>query len=126
MSNLKPHTVDSEIWDLVQGEKKRDKKMLLLSRIAWGVTGAAVLAFGMIQFSHFVQYLEVIAEGNGSMNLLWARLTPLVLAVGAIGLIVAILSTVGIFLRMRTSSLHEIQVRLAALEQMFIDQSPAG
>ena len=124
MSSLKPHTVDSEIWDLVQGEKKRDQKVVLLSKIAWSVTGIAVLMFGAIQFSHFLQYLELIALGTGSMDQLWAQLTPLVAVIGIIGLIIAILATVGIFLRLRTSSLHEIQVRLAALEQMFVDQSP--
>jgi uncharacterized membrane protein len=38
--------------------------------------------------------------------------------VGVLGLLVAILSTVGIFLRLRTASLSEIQLRLAALEEM--------
>ena len=125
MSSQIPHTVDPEIWNLVQEEKKRDKKVVLVSKIAWSVTGLSVVAFGMIQVSHFVRYLDLVAEGVGSMNQLFANLMPLVAVIGVIGLIVAILATAGIFLRLRTSSLQEIQVRLAALEQMFVEQSPA-
>jgi hypothetical protein len=37
---------------------------------------------------------------------------------GVLSLLIAVLSTVGIFLRLRTASLTEIQLRLAALEQV--------
>ena len=35
-----------------------------------------------------------------------------------LSVLVATVSTIGVFIRMRTSSLHEIQLRLAALEDM--------
>ena len=44
----------------------------------------------------------------------------------ALSLLVAVLSTVGVFLRFRTASLAEIQLRLAAVEQMLTDQAEAG
>jgi hypothetical protein len=37
---------------------------------------------------------------------------------GELSLLVAVLATVGVFLRFRTASLAEIQLRLAALEGM--------
>lgn len=43
---------------------------------------------------------------------------PLVAVVGVLSLLIATLGTVGIFLRLRTASLSEIQLRLANLEDM--------
>jgi hypothetical protein len=43
---------------------------------------------------------------------------PLVDVLWKLSLLVAAVSTVGIFLRLRTASLTEIQLRLAALEEM--------
>jgi hypothetical protein len=40
--------------------------------------------------------------------------------------LVATLSTIGIFLRLRTASLTEIQLRLAALEDVLGAQADAG
>ncbi len=43
---------------------------------------------------------------------------PFIMVLGVVALLIAVLSTVGIFLRMRTTTLSEIQLRLAALERM--------
>ena len=52
----------------------------------------------------------------------WRRASamPTVAVLGILSLLVATLSTVGIFLRLRTASLSEIQLRLAALEEMIV------
>jgi hypothetical protein len=43
---------------------------------------------------------------------------PFVGTLGMLSVLVATVSTIGVFIRMRTSSLHEIQLRLAALEDL--------
>jgi hypothetical protein len=43
---------------------------------------------------------------------------PLFIVLGFLSVLIATLSTVGVFLRLRTASLTEIQLRLAALEEM--------
>jgi hypothetical protein len=43
---------------------------------------------------------------------------PLLLVLGLLSVLIATLGTVGVFLRLRTASLLEIQLRLAALEEM--------
>ena len=53
---------------------------------------------------------------------------PLIAVTGVLSVLIATVSTVGVFLRLRTASLAEIQVRLAALEQMLLEgevRSPA-
>ncbi len=51
---------------------------------------------------------------------------PLVRSVGAVSLLVAVLSTAALLLRFRAASLDEIRLRLAAVEQMLSDQSQGG
>lgn len=48
---------------------------------------------------------------------------PLVIALGILSVLIATVSTIGMFVRMRTASLHEIQLRLAALEEMIVSRS---
>jgi hypothetical protein len=43
---------------------------------------------------------------------------PGLIVLGLLSVLVATLSTIGVFLRLRTASLMEIQLRLAALEDM--------
>jgi uncharacterized membrane protein len=43
---------------------------------------------------------------------------PFIIVLGVLSVLVGTLSTVGIFLRLRTASLVDIQLRLAALEDM--------
>jgi hypothetical protein len=52
--------------------------------------------------------------------------TPLIIALGKLSLLIATMATVAIFLRLRTSSLAEIQLRLAALEDMLASRPDAG
>ena len=47
---------------------------------------------------------------------------PFVTTIGMLSVLIATLSTVAVFLRLRTSSLAEIQLRLAALEDMLTAQ----
>jgi hypothetical protein len=49
---------------------------------------------------------------------------PLFDVLWKLSLLVAGLSTVGIFLRLRTASLSEIQLRLAALEELVAAHGP--
>jgi hypothetical protein len=41
-----------------------------------------------------------------------------VISLGMLSVLIATVTTIGMFVRMRTASLHEIQLRLAALEEL--------
>ena len=45
---------------------------------------------------------------------------------GALGLLGGILATIGSFVRFRTASLDEIQLRLAAIEEALLDRERDG
>ncbi len=47
---------------------------------------------------------------------------PFVIALGMLTVLIATVSTIGVFLRMRTASLHEVQLRLAVLEDLLVSR----
>jgi len=61
-------------------------------------------------------------KGNVSYTQVFRTAMPLVWVLGTISFLIAILSTVGVFMRFRTASLGEIQLRLAAVEEMLSAQ----
>ncbi len=82
--------------------------MTLLLLIAYGVmTG--------IRIAHLARSMAVGGLGQ-DVNL--GAVARFAAVLGGLSLLVAVLCTVGIFLRMRTASLAEFQLRLVALEDM--------
>lgn len=115
-----------EIWSRIESEKQKDKNVQRITMIAWGVTILAVIAYAVIIFYRIDFIMENTREGfthnpmhpNSPISLTM----PLVTVIGGLALLVAVLSTIGMFLRMRTSGLQEIQMRLAALEELIISE----
>jgi hypothetical protein len=62
--------------------------------------------------------LKRVDVGAATIAAVWQTALPVVTVVGVLSLLIAVLSTVGIFLRLRTASLGEIRLRLGALEDM--------
>ena len=106
------------VWSVIEREKRRDKLVRRVSVTAWSVTGGAVLAFGGVTAVEVWRYVQHAMEGAVGWWHVFERTIPFVAVVGVLALLIAVLSTVGIFLRLRTASLSEIQMRLAGLEEM--------
>lgn len=67
-----------------------------------------------------------LIPGSAAMNITELFL-PLIYALGAVGLLTGVLATVGSFMRFRTASLDEIQLRLAVIEEALLgDGGEAG
>jgi uncharacterized membrane protein len=105
-------------WALVEEEKRRDRFLRRVSVAAWSTTFVVVLLFAVLIGMQVWETLRRVAEGRVPMIAVVAAAMPLMFPIGIISLLVATLSTVGIFLRLRTASLVEIQLRLAALEDI--------
>jgi uncharacterized membrane protein len=117
----KPQSVPQDLWNQVELEKQKDKRVKRVSTVAWAVTGLAILFYGSIVFKQFLHYQRMVESGMMPSGSEWAVLTPLVGVVGLVALFVAILATVGMFFRLRTSSLEELKVRLTSLEDLVLD-----
>ena len=89
-----------------------------MSIVAWSITFGVVLIFAILTAAQVVEFTRGYAQGMLPFAVVTASAIPLMLVLGFLSVLIATLSTIAIFLRLRTSSLSEIQLRLAALEEM--------
>jgi hypothetical protein len=111
-------TTTDRAWEAIDHERRRDRLIRRVSIAAWSVTFVIVLLLVVIAAFQVRTAVEFLG-GGGGVGLMAAIgiAMPAIFAVGALAVLIATLSTVGIFLRLRTASLQEIQLRLAALEE---------
>ncbi len=117
MSN-QPVNASEKVWAVIEREKKQDRLVRRLSVGGWSVTGGALVVFGVGTLVEVWRLVNLAMQGIAPWGVIFSSLMPLVAVVGGLGLLVATLSTVATFLRFRTASLSEIQMRLGAIEDM--------
>ena len=103
---------------LIENERRRDRFIRRTSVIAWSVTFGLVMAIAIMVGFNVSMFVSGALEGEVPWAIVIGSLMPLVDVLWKLSLLVATLSTVAIFLRLRTASLAEIQLRLAALEEL--------
>ena len=105
-------------WALIETERRRDRFIRRVCAGAWGVTFALALLFAAMIAAPVAQMVRAAQLGAVPWLTVVGAAMPLMGALWTLSLLVAGLSTVGVFLRQRAASLAEIQLRLAALEEM--------
>lgn len=110
------------IWEMIDREKKKDVLIKRVSKIGWVGTVVMLLFFLTITLIDLSIMMERYDNGRVSRESVIDTVVPFAIVLGGLCLIIAILSTVGVFLRMRTTSLLEIQQRLTNLEQMVVNK----
>ena len=111
------------IREFIEAEKDRDQTLQRISTGAWILTFVALL-FTAVGVGFNVWWAAAaFLRGQVGMDVIFREAMPFVWIVGAISLLVAVLSTAGVLLRFRAASLDEIRLRLAAVEQMLTDQA---
>lgn len=108
----------NDIFSLIEKEKKRDIIIKRISNVAWGLTLLVLFLFLIFTVVEFLNVYKRYLDGFVQSQQVIDTLTPFMLTFGTITLIVAILTTIGMFLRLRTTNLLEIQQRLTSLEGM--------
>jgi hypothetical protein len=103
---------------MIEEEKRRDQFLRRVSKIAWIVTFAIVLLFTVMVGMQVSQMVQLVGGGQLAHMAVIGAAMPLFIVLGLLSVLIATLSTIGIFLRFRTASLAEIQLRLAALEDI--------
>ena len=119
-------TKDSSAWQLVEEEKRRDRTLRRVSVAAWAATFLVVAVFAVIVAMRVSLMWGLASVGALDRHAVFDAAVPLVLVVGVLSLLVAVLATVGIFLRLRTASLAEIRLRLSAIEAVLAGQGDEG
>jgi hypothetical protein len=112
-------------WAAIERDKQRDRLVRRVCVGAWGVTLLTLLAYAVVVGIEVGHQIRLTLVGMVPLEVVLRAFIPLLLVVGALALLVATLSTVGIFLRLRTASLAQIQLRLAALEEILARRDEA-
>lgn len=99
---------------MIDREKQRDRLIRRVSVVAWTVTFVIVLIFTVLTG---ISVAEMVKGALPWITVLGSAI-PLFTTLLMLSVLIATLSTVAIFLRLRTATLSEIQLRLAALEDM--------
>lgn len=116
-------TPSQKVWATIESERRRDRFVRRISVGAWSVTFILVLLLGGIFGSQVAFLTKTPLFGGMSWMMIAGLATPFLISLGILSVLIATLATVGVFLRMRTASLLEIQLRLAALEEMLAQRS---
>jgi fumarate reductase subunit C len=115
----------AQVWAAIENEKRRDRFIRRVATAAWSVTFALLLILGVFAGLSVGQMVRAAIAGQLPWMSAFGIALPFVVVCGAVSLLIATLSTVGVFLRMRTTTLNEVQARLAALEQMLVSRGDA-
>jgi hypothetical protein len=112
----------SNAWQAIDNEKRRDRIIKNVSVASWTITFLLVVALAAIKVSQTIFVAKTVMGGMG-WQLALPLMMPLIISLGVLTVLIATLSTVAMFLRLRTASLNEIQLRLASLEEMILARS---
>ena len=105
-------------WEAIENERRRDRFVRRVSIVAWTFTFVFVAILAVLVCLQVVQLAKGAMVGAVPWVTVFAAAMPLFIWLGLLSVLIATVSTIGIFLRLRTASLTEIQLRLAALEDM--------
>lgn len=118
-------THSNSAWDAIEQSRRFDRFVRRACIAAWTGGFVVVLAYAALVVAQIVNMLKLAAIG-GFMTIAALEIAkPLLIMVGVLCVLIATLTTVGIFMRQRAASLAEIQLRLAALEDMLVGQNAA-
>lgn len=113
------------VWAAIESEKRRDRFVRRVAIAAWSVTFALLIILGVFAGLAVAEMVHATMLGQLPWMSAYSALLPFAVICGVVFVLVATLATVGVFLRMRTTTMHEVQARLAALEQMLTSRGDA-
>lgn len=114
--------MDAEALALVEQERRRDRFIRRVCVGAWAATFLVLIVFAINTGVNVSVPARLAAVGAVDKREVYDAAMPLVIVLGILFLLIAVLATIGVFLRLRTASLTEIQLRLSALEAMLARQ----
>lgn len=109
-------------WEAIERERQLDRWLRRICSTAWGITFVLTLGYAWLVGQSVMEAVRRQQVGLVTGEAVMTAAIPLVVALGVLALLVASLTTVGVFLRFRTAALGEIQLRLAALEAMLTSE----
>ena len=119
-------SASGKVWEAIEGERRRDRFLRRVTVTAWTITFVLVAIMAVLVCMQIFEMARAALLGALPWMSVIGLAMPLVIVLGVLSVLVATLSTIGMFLRMRTASFTEIQLRLAALEDMLASRGDAS
>jgi hypothetical protein len=113
----------AKVWERIDAEKRRDRMIKRVSISAWTVTMVLVLALLGLELASALQMARAAMVGAVPWMTVLGSAFPGLIILGVLSVLIATLSTVAMFFRLRTATLDEIQLRLASLEEMIVNRT---
>jgi hypothetical protein len=117
---------DGSVQRIVDIEMRRDRLVRWVSTLSWVVTFLVLIGFAVVVGDDASRALGLARAGLAPRGVILHALVPLFVVVGTASLLLALVSTAAVFLRQRTASLADIQLRLATLEAMLARDANGG
>jgi hypothetical protein len=110
----------TKVWEQIDRDKRLDRLIKRVSVVAWSATGVLVLILLIAEAAAVSQFIGAALGGAVPWATVFGIALPGIITLGALCVFVATLATIAMFFRLRTASLAEIQLRLAALEESIL------
>lgn len=122
--HAQPETPSARVMDRIEEERARDRNIRRIARFAWIATSSVVLLWiGLTAMQ--IKAMAGVIPGQMGVTAMLGLATPVLFALFGLSVLAATLSTIGTFLRYRRATFEEIQLRLAALEELLTrDRAP--
>ncbi|WP_448548303.1 hypothetical protein [Thalassotalea fusca] len=107
----------SQLWKQVERDKIKYKVFLLVSLVAWGVAIGVLAYIGYLFYLDYIHINNLFEVGAAKQFDVHEAKKNIYTVVLTISIIVACLASLVVLMRQRSCALHDIQVRLAIVEQ---------
>jgi len=108
---------NAQLWKKVEQDKFKYKIFLFVSLITWAVAIGALAYIGYLFYLEYQHVYSLYEVALAKQTDLYEAKKNIYIVVLSISIIVACLSSLVVVMRQRSSSLQDIQLRLALIEQ---------
>lgn len=108
---------NSQLWKSVEQDKLKYKIFMFISLAAWTIAIGVLVYIGYLFYLDYQHIIGLSKVGLSSKMDLREAKQNIYIIVLSVSFILACLSSLVFVMRQRSSSLHDIQIRLAMVEQ---------
>lgn len=126
--NTEEQTTRNDVWTKIEQENRMDTWIRRICFGSWTATFLIYLCYAVLIIIQ-VSGISEDALGRGTFGIFAPEIIKIISitfafsSIGSIAFGVAVISTIALFLRMRSSSLRDIRMRLETLEGMLVSGS---
>jgi len=107
----------NDLWQKIDRDTNKYKIFLAMSMTFWVVTLAVLGYIGYIYYLEYEVVLNNFKIGLTNNSAIYSAKQDILLMLLSMTFIISVLATIVVFMRQRSASLQEIQLRLTMLEQ---------